>query len=152
MTLPLLADRGALEAALGIEPLTGLGATRAEAVLARVSALVRSEAGRTWATTPPPDAVVAVVLEVAQRVFLNPRNVQSSQTGPFAARYAMVGLSLTAAEKADIDRAVGRRRGGLRSIETTRGDQEACETAYVPTGPPPEGEPFPWYHAGQFWP
>lgn len=139
-----LASRTQLEEALGVEPLDGLDATRADAVLFRVSSLIRSYAGRTWAGETVPDAVVAVTLEVAQRVYTNPRNVQSGTTGPFGAQFAFVGLSLTDEEKNDISRAVGRRRGGLRTVETTRGDP-VCTTVYVPTGPPPSGYDFPWY-------
>jgi len=143
MALPSLATREQLEEGLGVAPITGLDATRAEAVLFRVSSLVRSYAGRTWETTPAPDAVVTVVLEVAQRVYLNPRNTTTAGNGEFSAAYAIVGLSLTDEEKRAIDGAVGRRRGSLGSIETTRGDP-VCTTGYVPTGPPPAGYDFPW--------
>lgn len=139
-----LASRTQLEEGLGVEPIVGLDATRADAVLARVSSLVRSYAGRMWEAEDPPDAVVTVVLDVAQRVYLNPRNTTTTGNGEFAATYAIVGLSLTDEEKRAIDQAVGRRRGSLRSIETTRGDP-VCVTGYVPTGPPPSGYDFPWY-------
>lgn len=137
-----LASIGDLEKLLG-GPLAGADAERAEQVLVRVSSLVRSDAGATWAETPVPDEVVTIVLDVAYRVFTNPQNLRQTQAGPFSGSYAFVGLQLTAAELRIVKRAAGRRKG-LKIISTGRGDHHA-PAVHVPTGPPPAGPDFPWY-------
>lgn len=139
MALPPLATVPDLEA---LVPGT-VDVSRAEAVLTRVSSLVRSEAGRTWEGTDPPDAVVAVTLEVAKRVYLNPHNMRQASTGPFGGTYDLVGLYLLPDEKRIITRAVTSRRG-LFTLATTRGE-DWLGTTYVPTGPEPSGYDFPWY-------
>jgi hypothetical protein len=147
MALPPLASRSQLEEHLE-RTLNGAQAARAEAVLHQVSALVRSAAGgrRTpWPDGTAPDAVVAVVLAVAKRVFENPHNVKASTTGPFGATYALVGLYLEDAERRIVRRAAGRRQGGLRSIPVTRGECRNDSTVYVPTDR--GGAGFPWYVA-----
>lgn len=137
-----LATVSDLEGLLG-QTLDDAGRSRAAAVLDRVSSLVRSE-GLAWADIPSvPESVVTVVLDIAHRVFLNPQNFRQVTSGPFAGSYSFVGLHLTGAERRIVRRAAGR-RSGLQVISTTR-DDFGDGTVWIPTGPEPSGQPFPWY-------
>lgn len=104
---------------------------RAEAVLSRVSALVRSQAGRTWVGEEVPDEVGAVVLEVATRVWN--KGVVSESVGSYSVRYAdrvAAGLYLTAEERSILGKYRANARG-LWSLSTTRGDDYG-DTVWVP--------------------
>jgi hypothetical protein len=127
---------------------------RAEAVLSRASALVRSYTGQTWvdATTGVlsgvPDDVQTVVLAVAERIWTNPSGAIQITKGPFTTRLAESageGLYLTDTEKAILGKYRLSGTGGLWTMQRTRGDAYIGGTQYVPTGPPPSGDPFPWY-------
>lgn len=134
-----LAEVTDLELWLGT-PITD--AARADAVLAAVSSLVRSQAGRTWEGEVVPDEVAAIVVDVAGHIWRNPAAVRQSGTGPFSVSYAIVqGLSLTADQKATL-RHYGAQARGLWTMSTTRNDA-AADTEYVPVvGTDTE---FPWY-------
>jgi hypothetical protein len=148
MALAPLASITDLAGWLGTTP-QGDDATRAELVLSAVSALVRSEARRTWEDLPVPEVIRAVTLTVAARVYRNPEAAASYSltTGPFGKSLTFadpkaVGLFLTDDEKLTISRSVpgGRRQRGLYTLRTYRDDP--CATGYVPTV---GGPPFPWY-------
>lgn len=126
---------------------------RAGAVLSASSALVRAYTSETWVEddvlTDVPDVVVAVVVQVAGRVWRNPEGVTSRSSGPFSERYADAvssGLFLTTEEKNMLAEFVQAASTGLGTLGTTRGDA-GYDTVYVPTGPAPSGYPFPWYAA-----
>lgn len=113
MTLPPLATVRQLEARLGLDPesLADGEFARAGAALDDASALVRMEARTTWynATTEvlnPPDAIVRVVLAVAQRVYTNPDSAIQETIGPFSRRLSEAGMGpyLTDAELAIVRR------------------------------------------------
>lgn len=92
MALPL-ADVAALEERLGVS-LSGADVTRAAALLSDASALVRSEAGRTWldadgALEDVPEVIAAVVLAAALRGWHNPAGVQSERVGDYGVVYGI---------------------------------------------------------------
>lgn len=150
MALDPLAVVNDLEVWLGTS-LCGADVTRAEAILAAVSSLVRSTAGVDWAdTTTVPDDVRTVVVDVAARVYRNPDAATqlSRTTGPFTktisfANPGAVGLYLTADEKA----IVGRYRPAARGLWTLRTDRDdpVGDTAWIPVAG--AVYPFPWYGA-----
>lgn len=146
MALDPLASTSELEAWLG-ESVTGSKVARADALLAGASTLVRSETGRAWvgATGEPEefeehhdeiwDALRTVTLQVAARVWRNPRGTVQSTTGPFSDTYDVRvadGLYLTDAERAilgtAVDLAVGDVSLGLGTISTTRGTVETTRS------------------------
>ena len=152
MALPLLAEVHHLAAVVGV-PIPS-GDPRAEAVLFRASALVRSYSGQTWTdpltglSTTIPDDVQSVVLSVAERIWTNPQGAIQITKGPFTTRLAESageGLYLTDTEKAILARYRSGGTGGLWTLGRTRGDLDVNDTRYVPTGPEPSGYPFPWY-------
>ena len=152
MALPPLITVEQLKALVGA-PISGSGLERAEAVLFRVSALIRSYSGQTWVNDlgeleDVPDDVQSVALGVAFREWDNPRGAVQLTKGPFTTRLAEAagqGLYLTDTEKSTLDKYRERSLGGLWSLQRTRGDEYVGQTGYVPTGPPPSGPPFPWY-------
>lgn len=147
MALPPLVDVTTFGEWLGLT-LSGADETRAEAVLAAVSSLVRAETNLTWVDESEvletvPDSVHTVVLRVARRVFNNPDSVVQKANGDASVRYAdaeAIGLYLNDEDR----RLLGRLRAqprGLWSMSTTRDDPDS-DTAYVPVV---GGPPFPWY-------
>lgn len=105
--MAIIARPEELEALMG-KP---VAVTRAVAILEAASTLVRNRTGRAWvdAAGDPLDDVDAVefatvktvVLQVAQRVYLNPQGITQQSTGPFSrsvSAWAALGLSLTEAE------------------------------------------------------
>ena len=94
---------------------------RAGAVLARVSALVRSYTGQTWVDenddlADVPDDVQSVVLAVAERVWRNPAGAIQITKGPFTTRLAEAageGLYLTETEKSILGKWRTSGAGGL---------------------------------------
>lgn len=126
---------------------------RADAVVQAVSALVRSQTGRTWvegdALQGVPEDVRMVTLQVAARLWNNPDGYTAERLGDYSYTLpasAVTGMTLTAAERAILGRY--RLRGaGLWSLSTTREDPVADEV-YVPVVGAP---PFPWYSAGGDW-
>jgi hypothetical protein len=116
--------------------------SRAEAILTAASTLVRSETDRAWVGEdgePEPDVsevqlgeARSVVLEVAARVYFNPKGITQQVSGPFsksvAAWYAL-GMSLSDEEKARVGiRSKGIR--GLGTISTTRGELETPDVGF----------------------
>ena len=86
---------------------------RAEAILAAASTLVRSKTGRSWVDADGVqledvsdddfEAVKTVVVQVAARVWLNPKGLTQQGAGPYTesvAEWASLGLSLTEDEAA----------------------------------------------------
>lgn len=154
MALPALADVSALAAWIG-EDIPPEQVARAEALLSAASTLVRSHTGQTWvddngAVTDVPDAVAAVVVQVAGRLWRNPAGIIQDTTGPFTVRWSEAvgdGLYLTAAEAAML--APFRLRRPLWSLRLERDDPYltdiATDTVYVDVAGSPE--PMPWYSA-----
>lgn len=104
---------------------------RAEAVLLRVSSLVRSRAGgRTWENEEVPGEIATVVLTVASRVWNNPNAARQQTAGPFSESYVVTGAYLTPEEAAIVGRYSATSRG-LWTLGTTRGD-DAGDTVWVP--------------------
>lgn len=128
---------------------------RAGAVLSHASTKVRSFTGQTWVDdtntlTDVPDAVAQVVVRVASRAWLNPEGLDSVTLDDGTKRWGSLrGLVLTDEDRDDLSEFVpiGGRTQGFGVIATTRGDDPAFSTLYVPTAPEPSGEPFPWYDA-----
>lgn len=120
-TVPeLLARMGVSQESLSAED-----TVRAEAALADVSSLVREEARQEWATPEvTPEAVRAVVLAAARRVYSNPEGFTSETAGPFTVRRDTVGAYLTEQETAIVRRyrPAGSQTGGLWTQPTTRGE------------------------------
>ena len=118
MTLATQAD---VEAVLG-RSLTDAETARAESALVRASALVLGYT-RAEFDCPAPDAVIAVVADMAARVLTTsaavPPGVEQHTQGPFTVRYASSASSggpwLTAAEK--IMLRPYRAGGGLTSVQ-----------------------------------
>lgn len=95
MALPPLADVAALDAWLPGVAIVGDAAAeeRAEAVLAAASAIVRAENGKTWVDEDGdliddiPDAVPALVVQLAARMWANPTGLTQETAGPFSAMH-----------------------------------------------------------------
>lgn len=110
-------------------------AVRAEAILAAASTLVRSRTGQAWVdadgvqldTVDDDDfeAVKTVVVQVAARVWLNPKGATQQTAGPFSesvAAWASLGLSLTEDEAAMLPSTVDGARPRLWTQSTTRSE------------------------------
>jgi hypothetical protein len=103
--LPSLATLADLEARLG-RPITDPAeVSRAEALLADASALVRFEAGRSWvdefdALIEVPDLAVTITCQAALRGWYNPAGIESQQLGAVSVRYGNAWL--TTAERAQL--------------------------------------------------
>jgi len=122
---------------------------RAELCLRAASALVRSEAGRTWLEPdgnlePVPEAVKLVTLYCASRVFDNREGQNRWNIDDAGGGWKVdeAGAYLTASEKDTLSKYAGRRFGGMGVVSTTRGDIAGPVSGYVPTE---GGPPFPWY-------
>lgn len=129
-------------------PLTGSDTGWAALVLDMASALVRSEAGLTWAGVEVPAEARAVTFAVAARVWRNPEAAtqRSKTTGPFNESMTFsnpqaLGLFLSGQERAMLARFRSASRG-LWALSTTRGDAPGL-TGYVPVLD--GGDDFPWY-------
>ena len=109
--------------------------TRAEAILAAASTLIRAKTGQDWVdaagvqlTTVDDDdfeAVKTVVVQVALRVYQNPLGITQQSTGPFSrsvAAWSAFGLSLTPDERAMLPTTIDSARPGLWTLGTTRYD------------------------------
>jgi hypothetical protein len=101
---------------------------RAEAILSAASTLVRTFTGRMWVdadgdweesvTALQKDQVQTVTLQVADRVYSNPRGTTQEAAGPFSrsvSAWAAFGLALTDDEEAMLGGAIGT-VGGLTSV------------------------------------
>lgn len=123
-----------LEAWLGVEIIDGVQMTKAEAILAAASTLVRTKTGRAWVdaageqledvTDDDFETVKTVVVQVAARVWQNPNGTTQRTAGPFSesvAAWAALGLSLTEAEL-DMLPMVAGSRPALWTLTTTRCD------------------------------
>lgn len=126
---------------------------RAVAVLAAASALVRSEAGQAWENPDTvADDVKLIVTQAAGRVWNNPSGAIQRGAGPYSERVserAAEGLFLTDTEKEVLTRYRATRRGLWTMGVTVNGNHSP--RGYVPTGPPPSGQPFPWYSEEGLW-
>lgn len=129
------------------EPFAGSDLGYAMLLLDAVSALVRSEAGRTWETGPVPEEARAVTFAVAARVYRNPEAATSAsrQVGPFGETLSWsnpgaVGMFLSPEEKAALPRRESVR--GLWTQRTIR-DDPVASTGYVPVVG--TDSLFPWY-------
>lgn len=129
MALPALAELNELEDWLGVSITEARDAARAGAILAAASTLVRTHTGRAWvdADGDPEEgidetklaAVRQVVVQVADRVYTNPRGATQETAGPFSrsvAAWAAQGMSLTDDEKAMI----GASTGGIPGLSSIR--------------------------------
>ena len=107
--------------------------TRAEAILAAASTLVRAKTGRDWVDAEGVqledvadddfEAVKTVVVQVSLRVYQNPLGLTQQTTGPFSrsiAAWAALGLSLTDDERAMLPTTIDGNRPGLWTLATTR--------------------------------
>lgn len=73
--------------------------------------------------SPLPPAARSVVLSAAARAYSNPTGISAETTGPYSATFSatsFVGVSLTKAEKAELQLLAG--RGGAFSIDPTPSD------------------------------
>lgn len=108
--LPPLADMDALRSAPGVA-IAAAEEPSAQAVLDAASTKIRAEAGQVWDSDVPALAA-AICVDVAARVWTNPKRLVQQATGPFSgsvAQWAAAGLVLTEEEKqhlADLRRAV----------------------------------------------
>lgn len=149
MALPALADIDALVAWTG--DTIADDDPRALAVLARASALVRSECGRTWvddgnALEAVPEPIEGVVVQVAARVWRNPEGAIQDVAGPFSARFSESvadGLYLTETER-KICAQHRQSASGLWVMPTTRLHGVDDGTTWTPTTSDPDGPQFPW--------
>lgn len=109
--LPPLAEVDDLQTWIG-QDISGTSASRAAAIIAAASTLVRAFTGRAWidadgeldeGTDPVRfDAVQQVVVTVAHRVYTNPLGSTDEGTGPFShsvAAWSALGLALRDEEK-----------------------------------------------------
>ncbi len=117
---------------------------RAQAALDDASALIRAEAGMTWADTDPPEIAKMVCIAAARRSFINPDAIRSQNLDGYAMSFASASpdVYLTAAERSLVRRAVG--KSGVWALPTTRlADGEVDgSTLYLDVEPP--GEPMPY--------
>jgi hypothetical protein len=133
MALPALAELHELEDWLGVSITDARDAARAGAILAAASTLVRTHTGRMWVGVDEEGAAVPeegidetklaavrqVVVQVADRVYNNPRGATQETAGPFSrsvAAWAAQGMSLTDDEKAMI----GASTGGIPGLSSIR--------------------------------
>lgn len=125
-------------------------------VLDTASALIRSYTAKTFLPDgweegdefTAPDGARAVAVEVAYRVWTNPDNLVADSIDDSSRRFserAAEGFYLTDADKIILD-GLKSKRSGLWTLGVTRGD-DYTDNVFVPTGPPPSGDPFPWYAA-----
>lgn len=145
-TLPSLASVLDLSARAGETITDDLAAG---AVLDMASAVVRAYVRTDYVDAPVPDAARIVTVEVAYRVWRNPDGLIGDGIDDVTRRWSDRsgdGFYLTAAEKLVLDGLRSDGGGGLWTLGVTKNDIDA-DTAYVPTGPPPSGYPFPWYAA-----
>lgn len=122
MALPPLATIADLEARLGREITDPAEQTRAEALLADASALVRFAAGQTWvddtdSLTEVPDLAVTITCQAALRGWYNPAAIESAQLGAVSVRYGNAWL--TAQETAQLG--LFSRGHGLTQLELKGG-------------------------------
>ncbi|MFC8531931.1 hypothetical protein [Nocardia sp. NPDC057227] len=148
MTAPSIAEATALGVRLG-ETLTGADLARAQANLSDVSAWAREEAEQEWPNAPAgvPAAVVVVVLTAARRMYENPEGFLYETMGPMSGSRAastVTGGVFTEPELKILHRC--RPRGGLWTLSTTRGDDDA-ETGFV-SDSTPGSDPIAYVAAG----
>jgi len=151
MTAPLpLAGVDELAEWLGEDIADGSSdAKRALKCLRMASVLVRQEAGRTWLTEggeldSPPEAAVMVTLYCAGRVYENREAQTRGGLDDLSESWKVeeAGAYLTSSERRQL---AGLRGGipGISTISTTRVDESAFPSGWVPTDTP--GVEFPWY-------
>lgn len=127
---------------------------RAGAVLSAASALVRAYTGQTWADDAGnlanvPEDAAAITVQIAARVWTNPAGLESVTLDDGTRRWGSsggLGLYLTESEKEVLAAHVDGGPPDLGTLSITTGTGYN-PTVYVPTGPPPSGQPFPWYDA-----
>lgn len=124
MLKPPLVD---LDTAAAGEVIDPDDATRAQAILDTVSALVRNEAKQTWcdesgALTEVPDIAQVVTMQAWRRAWAVPIGVQAETVAVTSVtwdRDSRAGAYLTDDEKRTL-RGLRPRTGGLRALRTTR--------------------------------
>lgn len=127
MSLPPLASLDDLEVRLP-DHIEGNDVARAEAALIDASALVRTEAGKTWANddgdelVDVPDIIVTITVAVARRGFLNPEGYQQETSGDHTVMLSS-SIYLLDDEKALIATTTTS-TSGLFTISTTRSDSD----------------------------
>lgn len=152
MALPPLADVSDLAAWVGRE--IPDADPRAGAVLSAASALVRAFTAQTWVDDAGqldavPDEVAAVTVQVAARVWVNPSGLESVTLDDGTRRWGSaggLGVYLTESEKEILSAHIEGGSPDLGTVSFATGTV-GNRTVYVPTGPPPSGQPFPWYSA-----
>lgn len=124
-----------MEARIGRQIIDDDELTRASALLADASALVRFEANRTWVDADTgqlvaiPDYVVTLTVNAALRGWYNPAGIESAQLGAVSVRYGSAWL--TSAERENL--AIMTRTKGLQQAMLKPGfgfDQDI--SGYVP--------------------
>jgi len=114
---------------------------RAQANLDDASALIRAYCGLDWMTEDGdgepildvvPDAVVSVTLQVAARLYTNPKGYASEQIGQYSYRIGASevnsGLSLTPSEKQMLTMTLGT---NIHSVKMTREGLHGSTTFYL---------------------
>jgi hypothetical protein len=116
-----------LEIRLGQTLVSAPEAARAEAALTDASSIIRAEANRQWDVDPVPDAIKALALRVARRLFLNPDGFAQETTGPMTYRVPddAAGGMLTDPERRLMRAAIGALPAG--STRTPSGYAEVIE-------------------------
>jgi hypothetical protein len=165
MPLPPLADLAALGTRLGMELVDAHGdptepeGVRAQAALEDASALVRTEAGKSFTDEAHavldagiPDIIVSIVLAAAYRAFRNPEGTSQSSIGDVSVSFAREGSAgavfLTKAEQRAIRKAAGRNTFGTIVMASPYMVNVTDVNHLVPgsdpgSDPVPLG-PFPW--------
>lgn len=133
-------------------------ADQVEFLLERASSLVREHTGQTWITVVDdvsvlgdvPDIVRDIVVEMAIRVWNNPKNIKSDTTGPFTAQLAPGDMVLTDDQKNQLVPWMTKAgKPAVWTLGTTRGvhdlnylSRNGCDAVFLETIPP--GDPIPW--------
>lgn len=133
MALPLLVELSDFET-WASRPVSN--PTRAEAIIAAASTLVRTHTGRVWvdaagevedgATDLQLDAVRSVVMQVVDRVYFNPNGNTQQATGPFSSSVAdwySLGMALSDDQKAQLPTSTNA-RPALWTQATTRSEYD----------------------------
>jgi hypothetical protein len=108
MALPPLVTIDEFNALIVGDVKPGDETTRANALIAAASALVRFEAGMTWVDattgvlTAVPDVAAQITLSAATRAWYNPAQVSSQQLGASSVRYGDVWLTKSEADRLNL--------------------------------------------------
>jgi hypothetical protein len=104
---------------------------RAQAMLDDASALIRSEAGKTWLDEDVPDIIRTTCMSAAKRAFLNPEGISAVALDGNSASFVTGSpdVFLTSAEKKAVRKAAG--RTGVWSLSTTRSEDDLPDVPSV---------------------